>query len=70
MRKITQKELQVLVPKFLTQEEYEMIIATPLNIRIGGKVILYYLSPIFLLFQTDENIILLALASLESLDIG
>ena len=29
MRKVTQEELQVLIPKFLTQQEYEMIIATP-----------------------------------------
>ena len=29
MRKVTQEELLALVPRFLTQQEYEMIIATP-----------------------------------------
>jgi hypothetical protein len=29
MRKVTQAELQALVPTFLTQEECDMILATP-----------------------------------------
>lgn len=29
MRKITAEELQLYVPRYLTQAEYEMIVATP-----------------------------------------